>query len=456
MGNRIRVIRRGMPYGPPHVRGDGKPRGMLGLFLCGSLKHQFEFIMRQWLNDGLFARGLRPVQKDPFVGAVNGDGTFTYRTASGETHVRGMSAFVSTRGAAYLFFPGIKALQILAGPPADRLARDARSAPPSIPTGDDSEDAHIDFVVANIVRRVGAGTHRDAHPKHHGIVRISFEVIGSRGLSGEERQRRDRLNHGVFATPRVYAGYARFSNGNPDPATPDGMPDLRGMAIKLFQVAGKKLVDDEQRTHDFILASDPRFFVPNLQQYPRFLNAPSREDQVRMFPLLREVFRVHSNPLAIRYFSQTPYRCGIEEVKYCVAPESLPEDDGTLTAEKAADLGPDFLRAAMADTLARQDVTLLFLVQLAPGDADVDDATVAWDTPFTTVARIRIPCQDFRRAPHMAMAENISFNPWHAIAAHEPLGSINLARKRVYFEIARLRRANGHVTLGEPTGNELS
>jgi hypothetical protein len=109
----------------------------------------------------------------------------------------------------------------------------------------------------------------------------------------------------------------------------------------------------------------------------------------------------------------------------------------------------------MAATLSRQDVTMRFLVQLKPDGADEDDATVEWRTPFTQVATIVIPCQEFRSTARMAFAENISFNPWHAIKAHEPVGSINFARKRVYQEIAQMRHKNARVIFSEPDGHEL-
>ncbi len=54
--------------------------------------------------------------------------------------------------------------------------------------------------------------------------------------------------------------------------------------------------------------------------------------------------------------------------------------------------------------------------------------------PFQTVARIWIPKQMFDTPGRMAFGENLSFTPWHAIAAHEPLGEINRMRKDVYSQ----------------------
>jgi Dyp-type peroxidase family len=463
IGQTIRLIRRGMPYGPPHVRGDGKKRGMLGLFLCASLKDQFEFVMRHWMNDGLFARGLNPAEKDPFVGA-SADGTFTYRTEDGPSTVSGLSRFITTRGAAYLFFPSRTALRLLASGSVvprqpdpgskERPPAPAAVAPPPQPP--DPEKDPIGFIVDNIRRRVGNSTNRDAHPKHHGLVKARFAVLGADDIPAEQRAPRRALAHGIFGRPQTFTAYIRFSNGNPLRLTPDGEPDLRGMAIKLFDVSGPKLAD-EKSTQDFILASDPRFFVKNLKDYPTFLTTTSRLALVQRFPLLREVFRSHENPLTIRYFSQTPYACGPDlAVKYSVVPRSpVLQAPVRLSEEEIASRGANFLRDAMAATLAAQDVAMDFMVQLVTDPGLVDDATALVTTDFITVARITIPRQEFRSKAQMTLAENISFNPWHAIEEHRPLGSINEARKRVYETIAELRHANGGVIATEPTGHEL-
>jgi hypothetical protein len=109
----------------------------------------------------------------------------------------------------------------------------------------------------------------------------------------------------------------------------------------------------------------------------------------------------------------------------------------------------------MADTLASQDVTMRFMIQMAPARADVDDATAEWRSPFTPVAQIRIPRQEFRSIRQMALAQNISFNPWHAIDDHRPLGSINATRLEVYRAISELRHRNGNVPMVEPDGTEI-
>ncbi len=52
--NTHRLIRRGMPYGPnydPKQPYDGIERGLLGYFINSSIENQYEFVLKQWVND---------------------------------------------------------------------------------------------------------------------------------------------------------------------------------------------------------------------------------------------------------------------------------------------------------------------------------------------------------------------------------------------------------------------
>jgi Dyp-type peroxidase family len=114
-GTKHRIIRRGLPYGSRFDpdRPDDEERGLVGLFICVSLRDQFEFIMHEWLNDGGFAAGLGR-SRDPLAGqderaaaAFNAPGTPPFE-------VNGLPSFVTTRGAAYVFLPSMNALRYLA------------------------------------------------------------------------------------------------------------------------------------------------------------------------------------------------------------------------------------------------------------------------------------------------------------------------------------------------------
>lgn len=112
-----RIVRRGLPYGPPHdpaAPDDGIERGLLGLFIGASLKNQFEFLMKHWANDGGFA-GLGQ-SKDPILGDNAAESSkFVIPVAGGKPVVlRGFPRLVRTRGAAYCLLPSLTGLRYLA------------------------------------------------------------------------------------------------------------------------------------------------------------------------------------------------------------------------------------------------------------------------------------------------------------------------------------------------------
>ncbi len=112
-----RILRRGRPYGQP-IDGPGADdeRGLLFLCLNTDIERQFEFIQHTWINNPFFA-GLNG-EIDPLVGAHPSPcGPFTVPDDPVRRKVSGMSGFVTTRGGAYLFLPGVAALRYLAGIP---------------------------------------------------------------------------------------------------------------------------------------------------------------------------------------------------------------------------------------------------------------------------------------------------------------------------------------------------
>jgi len=117
-GERHRIMRRGLPYGPPHDPAnpdDGIERGLLGLFICGSLRDQFEFLMKEWVEGGDFA-GLG-TDKDPILGnqPSTGGRMRIPNTGKPRTIIRGLPTFITTRAGAYCFLPSLTALRYLAG-----------------------------------------------------------------------------------------------------------------------------------------------------------------------------------------------------------------------------------------------------------------------------------------------------------------------------------------------------
>jgi Dyp-type peroxidase family len=112
---RHRILRRGMPYGPPldeGVEDDGVDRGLVFVSFQASIERQFEIVQARWLNDGdAFGLARTP---DPVAGAVGDGGARVAFGGCPPHYATAMRAFVTPRGGEYLFVPGIAALRAFA------------------------------------------------------------------------------------------------------------------------------------------------------------------------------------------------------------------------------------------------------------------------------------------------------------------------------------------------------
>jgi Dyp-type peroxidase family len=112
---RHRLLRRGMPYGPPRADGaedDGVDRGLVFVSFQASIERQFEIVQGRWLNDG-DAFGLARTA-DPLAGAVGDHGARLRLGGRPPRYATAMRAFVTPRGGEYLFVPGIAGLRAFA------------------------------------------------------------------------------------------------------------------------------------------------------------------------------------------------------------------------------------------------------------------------------------------------------------------------------------------------------
>lgn len=116
-------FRRGLPYGPIYVPGqpdDGIERGLLGYFINAHIENQYEFVLKQWVNDAEFVGAVRlnPKSKDVLIGTNDPtDSIFEIRQPGGAPPLKitGFSSFVTTRAVAYCFLPSVTALRFIAG-----------------------------------------------------------------------------------------------------------------------------------------------------------------------------------------------------------------------------------------------------------------------------------------------------------------------------------------------------
>ena len=297
---------------------------------------------------------------------------------------------------------------------------------------------------------------RSQHAKDHGCVRATVTIAG--GLPED-------LRVGLFAQPRRYEALIRFSNSR----TPDDRKaDVHGMAIKLLDVAGEKLVGTESAA-DILLIDSETFFTGDRLEYVllnRGLIARNLGGVGKILAVLRLVLfhlglllraqkvasRKPWSPLASPHFSATPYALGAHAVKYVAVPRA--------SGSGPAPVDADGLSGAMGRQLAEGNFSFDFGVDVQT-DAEaqpIDDPTVAWSgngARRAWLGQIDIPIQTVE--PGAPLAENLAFSPWHTLAEHRPLGFINNARREVYLAMSRRRRElNGVDPAVLPGGGDLS
>jgi Dyp-type peroxidase family len=108
-----RILRRGMPYGPPHRAGDGKDRGLHFLCYQTSIVDQFEFLTRIWSNSPSAPRG---GGMDLLIGQCRGGmrAAYLHGPHGRQVTVATAEAFVVPTGGEYLFAPSTEGLRGLA------------------------------------------------------------------------------------------------------------------------------------------------------------------------------------------------------------------------------------------------------------------------------------------------------------------------------------------------------
>jgi len=327
------------------------------------------------------------------------------------------------------------------------------------------EEAHLEQIIETFtaqMRRLWTPGHfeRGGNTKTHGIVRAEFTVRDDLP---------EHMRRGIFIEPRTFRAWVRFAGPGPY-VTPD-IDDVgfMSMSIKLLGVSGPKLLDDEQFTQDLLGISTPTFVTPDTRANAQLQRWSYQNAQVFYFLNPRDSHvldsimqllwtRTQSSPLEGEYFSCVPYLLGEgQAMQYSFRPRLK-----TRTRVPRLPLRPpdNYLRDAMVATLAKQDVEFDIRLQLQtdPFRMPIENNGVLWPTklsPRVPAAVLRIPKQTFDSAEQLEFAKILSFNPWHCIAEHRPLGNQSRARKRMYYELSKLRQQMNEVEHYEPTGDEV-
>lgn len=313
---------------------------------------------------------------------------------------------------------------------------------------------------------------RSVHAKSHGLLFGMLHVLP--GLP-------EQLAQGIFGRPGDYRAIMRIS-APPAEELPDDVSTPRGLAIKLVGVPGERLEGAEgDTTQDFLMVNGPVFsrpgpagFLKDVKLLSTTTDKSPRAKQA-LSALLRGTEKLieavggesakiksmgghpQTHPLGETFFSQVPVLYGNYMAKLSCAPVSP-----SLTALKDQVIedtkDPDYLRHAVQQFFSgtAAPVEWELRVQLCT-DIDkmpLEDASVQWpeeESPFIAVARLVFPPQPGWSADQSAQVDDsMSFNPWHGVAAHRPLGAVMRARRAVYKSSSAFRSRFNGCPLHEP------
>ena len=305
---------------------------------------------------------------------------------------------------------------------------------------------------------------RASHAKSSALVTGMLEIAA--GLPPE-------LAQGLFATPASYAVAVRFAQG-PGETLGDRVSTHRGMAIKIYGVAGEKLGEHDADTQDFVLASGTTFpsgtakgflrdgtvigksaslpegvksaVSSTMRNFNRLLHAVGTESPKADF-----FGHPFSHPLAEPYFSQAPVRFGDYVAKLGAFPASAAQaalDSWRLDPHEDEN---GFRHAATAFFRDHEVIYELRAQLWTNADTQpIEDASIEWpegESAYRTVAMLRLPAQDaYSAARQRYFDEQMTFRPANSLLAHQPLGSVMRARLQVYRALAAFRQHENGVT----------
>ena len=319
---------------------------------------------------------------------------------------------------------------------------------------------------------------RGAHAKALGLVKAEVEILPDVPVSYAQ---------GVYAKPGRHGALIRFSSASGHLGPDAQLGPVLGFAIKIFDVDGPKLVEDEPNstTFDLVLKNNP-IFIANTAKHYLFIQEISNDvpkyvargkagfhelltDFVtgkgtleqpdwaweELFAFVRTATQTPvRNPLLTTYWTMAAVRHGDYVAKIRIAP-SAESAAHVIHPELDLTSGPDVFGPAPVDELQARDFEFELQVQLCT-DLDtmpVNDVTVEWPeklSPFVPVGRVHLPRQDISGPDNFEKGDALAFNQWRVTADHRPLGEIMNVR-RVYSASAKVRQRLNHQPQTEPT-----
>jgi len=318
---------------------------------------------------------------------------------------------------------------------------------------------------------------RDAHAKGYCALKAKFEILDN--IPKEYAQ-------GLYANSGIHDTVIRFSNGSSRVFADRKLGFAQGLAIKVFDVPGEKLAPGEENstTFDFNLINHPVFFCNRIQEYTYlsrlFLELPKYTDHgavgkgklafnwltnygsrlptkesIKTFKAVIGFTTIEpKNTLLYDFHSQGVVRHGDFMAKIRVTPTA--ESDKKVTRREVdVDAREEAIRPLILEEIREHDYQFDIQIQLCRNlkKQPIEEITTEWkesDTPFVTVARLTIPCQDVPDDGHFEIMENLSFTPFRCLKENRPIGNLQQSRLKAYQIASETRHKLNDVKRREP------
>lgn len=302
---------------------------------------------------------------------------------------------------------------------------------------------------------------RSVHAKAHGLVKGKLNVM--EGLP-------EVLAQGLFSQAREYPVLIRFST-SPGDFLHDRVSTPRGLAIKVLNVPGDQLPGSTDALHsqDFLMVDGPAFLSPDpksflaslkllaqttnkAEGFKQALSAALRTTERGIEALGGESAKIKSlgghpmhHLLGETFFTQVPIRYGNFMAKVSLVPvsaELLALKDQALPEPE----NPNAIRQAVVDFFHAHNARWELRVQLCTdlSSMPIEDASVIWpeeQSPYLTVATLDVGAQlAWDEQKSQALEDSLSFSPWNALQAHQPLGGVMRVRREAYQFSATFRQ----------------
>lgn len=318
---------------------------------------------------------------------------------------------------------------------------------------------------------------RDAHAKGYCALKAKFEILDN--IPAEYAQ-------GLYSKAGIHDAVIRFSNGAPRVDADRKLGMAQGLAIKVFDVAGKKLApgEEDSTTFDFNLINHPVFFCNRIEDYayisklflelPEYMEKglrgkaklafnwltnygstlPSKES-LRTFKAVGGFTTIEpKNTLLYDFHSQGAVRHGDYMAKIRVKPTAASTKKVT---RREVDLATsdEAIRPLILEEIREHDYQFDVQIQLCRNlkKQPIEEITTEWqesDAPFVTVATLTIPCQDVPDDGHFEIMEHLSFTPFRCLAENRPIGNLQQSRLKAYQIASETRHQLNKVKRREP------